>query len=44
MLNFGLALFCLVCPTCHSYDVIKQLSKLHEIVEYSFLFPLVQEL
>jgi len=25
------------------YDVIKQLSKLHVIVEYSFLFSLVQE-
>jgi len=30
--------------TCLSYDVIKQLSKLHKIVEYSFLFPLMQEL
>jgi len=29
----------------HSYDVVKQLSKyINDIVECSFLFPLVQEL
>ena len=30
--------------TCHSYDVIELVSKLHVVMEYSFLFPLLQKL
>ena len=40
----GLQLNCRDIRTCHSYDVIKLLSKLHTIVQFPFLFTMVQKL